>query len=46
MTYIGPEHFNDVKAYVEEHQLYKAAMETYHESDKLPVRLVLLDQTV
>ena len=41
----GPEHFDDLKAYVEEHQLYEAALELFHESDKLPVRMVLLDQS-
>ncbi|KAI0278772.1 IKI3 family-domain-containing protein [Russula aff. rugulosa BPL654] len=41
LSLAGPEHFDDVKAYVEEHQLYKAAMETYHESDKLPEILSL-----
>jgi hypothetical protein len=42
----GPEHFDNVKAYVEEHQLYEAALEIFHESDKLPVRVALLDQTI
>jgi hypothetical protein len=35
-----------VKAYVEKHQLYEAALEIYHESDKLPVRVVLSDQSL
>ncbi len=35
-----------MKAYVEKHQLYEAALETFHESDKLPVRVVFLDQSV
>jgi hypothetical protein len=35
-----------VKAYVEKHQLYEVALETFHESDKLPVRVVLLDQSL
>ena len=42
----GPEHFDDVKAYVEKHQLYESALETFHESDKLPVRAILLDQSL
>ncbi len=29
-------------AYVEKHQLYEAALEMFHETDKLPVRVLLL----
>lgn len=36
LSLAGPEHFDDLKAYVEKHQLYEAALETFHESDKLP----------
>jgi len=35
-----------LKAYVEKHQLYEAALEIFHESDKLPVRVVLLNQSL
>ncbi|KAF8504860.1 IkappaB kinase complex IKAP component [Russula emetica] len=41
LSLAGPEHFDDVKAYVEKHQLYEAALETFHESDKLPEILSL-----
>ena len=34
-----------MKAYVENHQLYEAALEIFHESDKLPVRVVPLGQS-
>ena len=31
-----------MKAYVERHQLYEEALEIFHETDKHPVRVVLL----
>jgi elongator complex protein 1 len=36
----GPEHFDDLKAYVEKHQLYEEALEIFHETDKFPVRVM------
>jgi elongator complex protein 1 len=39
MIYLGPEHFDDAKSYIEKHQLYEAALEIFHESDRLPVRV-------
>ena len=35
----GPEHFDDVKAYVENHQLYETALEIFAETDELQVRV-------
>ncbi|KAF8260574.1 IKI3 family-domain-containing protein [Lactarius quietus] len=35
LSLAGPEHFEDVKAYVENHQLYETALEIYGETDQL-----------
>lgn len=40
----GPEHFDDVKEYVEKHQLYEMALEIFGETDQLRVRAVRLRQ--
>jgi elongator complex protein 1 len=37
---LGPEHFDDVKAYVEKHQLYETALEIFAETDQFRVRTV------
>ena len=39
----GPEHFNDVKEYVEKHQLYETALEIFSGTDQIRVRAVHLD---
>ena len=41
----GPEHFSDVKAYVEKHQLYETALEIYGGTDLLRVRVVHIDRS-
>lgn len=41
----GPEHFDDVKEYVEKHQLYETALEIFGETDQLRVRSVRLHQS-
>ncbi|KAI9454947.1 IkappaB kinase complex IKAP component [Russula earlei] len=34
LSLAGPEHFDEVKAYVEKHQLYETALEIYRETDQ------------
>jgi hypothetical protein len=42
----GPEHFDDVKEYVEKHQLYETALEIFGETDQLRVSVVRLHQSI
>lgn len=41
----GPERFDDVKEYVEKHQLYETALEIFGETDQLRVRAIRLHQS-
>ena len=41
----GPEHFDNLKAYIEEHQLHEEALDIFHETDKFPVRVTPLFST-
>jgi hypothetical protein len=42
----GPERFDDVKEYVEKHQLYETALEIFSGTDQFRVRAVHLDQSL